>query len=69
MMLEGRPVKWTCLICGAERLDADISVYKATLHFKNGTVAPFHVRHCNDRPQCIARVPEYADLYQQAVAS
>lgn len=47
---------WTCHVCGDERPDRAISVYKrdmsAKFNLPPGTVQQ-NVRYCNDRPECV----------------
>jgi len=49
-------LNWKCHVCGAERPDARISVFKrdmsADSDFPAGTIV-MNVRYCNDNPKCI----------------
>lgn len=52
---------WTCMVCGAERPDAAISVAHRPLKgmesaFILGTRV--NVRYCNDNPECVATANE-----------
>lgn len=47
---------WTCHVCGDERPDAAISVHASTLTVR-GFAIQQNVRHCNDRPACVAGAP------------
>ena len=51
-MLEGE-LTWTCHVCHDERPDARISVL-STIRSIGGVPVTMNVRHCNDRPACIA---------------
>ncbi len=53
----GKPVlTWSCHVCGDTRPDSRISVDSRTVYL--GVVeAQENVRHCNDRPGCIAGAP------------
>lgn len=49
---------WTCHVCGEERPDDKISVFKSTVEMK-GVRIPItqNVRYCNDRQSCIEGAP------------
>lgn len=47
---------WTCHICGEERPDAFISVYKSKAKLC-GVDVDQNVRYCNDRAECISGAP------------
>lgn len=46
---------WTCLVCGDERDDADISVHK--VHGTGPVQITANVRYCNDRAHCHLGAP------------
>ncbi len=48
---------WSCMVCGVERFDAQISVAQRTLTRHGGSLT-FNLRYCNDRPECIAQAHE-----------
>jgi hypothetical protein len=52
---------WTCHVCGEERLDDKISVFKRddseALGRPAGSVVQ-NLRYCNDRASCTARVAD-----------
>lgn len=48
-------MNWTCYICGRERPDARISVFKIDLRFDYGLpegAMQQNIRYCNDNPDC-----------------
>lgn len=48
-------ITWTCRICGDERPDSAISVFRTDVSAENGLPAGTmqqNVRYCNDRPVC-----------------
>lgn len=45
------PLTWTCHVCGENRPDAEISVFKSTRMVKTVEVHQ-NVRYCNDRASC-----------------
>ena len=47
---------WTCHVCGQERPDRFISVYKSFVS-KHRIQIQQNVRYCNDNPDCIAKAP------------
>lgn len=49
---------WTCHICGDERPDARISVFKKPSVLPGGATMTQNVRYCNDRPDCLAGAPK-----------
>ena len=55
-VLDMASMTWTCMVCGAERPDARISVAYRPIRgledrFPDG--ARWNVRYCNDRPDCV----------------
>lgn len=42
---------WKCHVCGEERLDTYISVYKKRSEI-NGISFQQNIRYCNDKPEC-----------------
>ncbi len=55
-------ITWKCHICGKERPDDKISVYKVDLGVEQGLppgVMSMNVRYCNDNPDCIAKAPKF----------
>ena len=47
---------WKCHVCGAERPDAQISVFTRDLSEDSGLpegTMLMNVRYCNDKPECI----------------
>lgn len=47
---------WTCHVCGDERPDKFISVYKLPLDVGDPRVkATQNIRYCNDRSECVTR--------------
>ncbi len=57
---------WTCHVCGLERLDKFIGVYKksGTLELDDGRRVPFeqNIRYCLDRRACREGAPD-VDLF------
>ena len=51
---------WTCHVCGDERPDRFISVFKAK-HMVGAVEVQTNIRYCNDRPECAGGAPEVAD--------
>lgn len=49
------PGSWTCMVCGDERPDRFIDVYKIPLDLgrRRGIDATINVRFCADRPACL----------------
>ncbi len=45
---------WTCMICGAERPDANISVITKPLFLLDDQEYEINIRYCNDMPGCLA---------------
>jgi hypothetical protein len=47
------PLTWLCHVCGRERPDGLIAVYRrAVRHRQTGTLAHENVRYCRDRSDC-----------------
>jgi hypothetical protein len=57
MNLDFENMTWTCMICGAERLDGKIDVaYRPIKGLENQfPQARMNVRYCNDNYDCIAQ--------------
>lgn len=56
-------ITWTCHICGKERPDSKISVYKTDIGVKRGLqpgIMMMNVRYCNDNPECSSKAPEFS---------
>ena len=56
---------WTCMICGKERPDADISVYKRRMEVTAGFLTEVNIRYCNDKYMCLdwaKKAPTMKDL-------
>ena len=53
---------WTCHVCGEERPDAAISVYRRTEVAKGGLTITQNVRYCNDRSDCAVGAPAVSFL-------
>lgn len=56
MTIDFASMTWTCNVCGAERLDALISVAKRpgpVLTTRNDVRPVWNIRYCNDRPACV----------------
>ncbi len=51
---------WECHVCGAERPDERISVYKrsSVIADTGGATITENVRYCNDRDECIEGAPD-----------
>lgn len=49
---------WTCHICGKERPDEAIAVYKSVEKLFGATVQQ-NVRYCRDNPKCVERAPAF----------
>lgn len=49
---------WTCHVCGQERPDAAISVWKHEVTMRSGIKFTENVRYCNDNPKCISGAKE-----------
>jgi hypothetical protein len=65
--IEGEPITWTCQACGDRRPDALISVAHRKVNMElTGLrqVVQINARYCNDRPECLRRIPD--DLDQAA---
>lgn len=60
---EGGPVTFTCHACGDRRPDRYISVAhrKVTGLAPAGAVCQINGRYCNDRPDCLRRIPDWLD--------
>jgi len=54
---------WTCHACGAERLNQFVSVAhrKVEMPRPRGSVVQLNARYCNDRAECLRRVPDVLD--------
>jgi hypothetical protein len=50
---------WTCHVCGDERPDKRIGVYKTKVTAM-GVEITQQVRHCNDRDECIERAKTHS---------
>lgn len=48
---------WTCHVCGDERPDSAIDVFKTKRTLDGGIEVQTNVRYCNDRPTCIEEAP------------
>lgn len=46
-----KELTWKCHVCGEERHDAYISVYKKKSNI-NGIDFQQNIRYCNDKPEC-----------------
>jgi hypothetical protein len=49
-------ITWTCHVCGKERWDRSISVWKTDLSAEHGLppgTFTQNVRYCNDDPKCV----------------
>lgn len=58
------PGSWTCHVCGDERPDERISVYKTEVRTTpSGVQFSAHVRYCNDRAACAAGAPAIAEKW------
>lgn len=53
-----KPGHWTCHVCGAERPDEAISVYKDSRDLVGA-----NVRYCNDRSKCAEGAVDVADAW------
>lgn len=57
------PLTWTCHICGRERLDSAISVWRsdisAQFNLPPGTSRQ-NVRYCNDNPDCALKARSFS---------
>jgi hypothetical protein len=52
-------LRWTCHVCGDERPDALIGVFTRRLRSRSiGVELSENVRHCTDRPECVAGARE-----------
>lgn len=48
-------LKWTCHVCGSERPDNRISVFKRDISLSHGLpvgTVQMNIRYCNDRMDC-----------------
>jgi hypothetical protein len=54
---------WKCHACGVERENQFISVAhrKVEMPRPPGSVVQLNARYCNDRPECLRRVPDVLD--------
>ena len=43
---------WTCHVCGENRPDNKIAVFKKPLVIKGNVVGSQNIRYCIDRPEC-----------------
>lgn len=62
-------ITWTCHICGRERPDDRISVYKTDVGVKRGLppgIMTMNVRYCNDDEDCIAKVKDFSFFKDKA---
>jgi hypothetical protein len=50
---------WKCHICGDERPDDKISVFKHSTTTPGGIRLSENVRYCNDRKKCIEAAPNF----------
>ena len=53
-----RDITWTCHVCGEERPDDKISVFKRDISAENNLppgCATENIRYCNDRSACSER--------------
>ena len=58
--LDFAAMTWNCMVCGAERPDAAISVRVREVEHE-GRIMPgasYNQKYCNDRPACIAAAAE-----------
>jgi hypothetical protein len=53
-----RDMRWTCHVCGDERPDSAISVFKR----KHGENITENIRFCNDRQACAAGAQTFSHL-------
>jgi hypothetical protein len=51
---------WKCHICGEERPDDKISVWKTPLVIGGRQVGTQNVRYCNDNPDCFEKAQHYS---------
>lgn len=62
--IDGEPVTWTCHACGERRPDLFISVAHRKVDLTKGAlrqVVQINARYCNDRPECLRKVPDELD--------
>lgn len=59
MPLDFESMTWTCHVCKDNRPDRFISVFKREL-VRNEVPLTENIRHCNDRPACIAGATTYS---------
>ena len=45
-------IEWTCHVCGKQRPDSRISVFKHVRDFR-GIEMIENIRYCNDNPECV----------------
>jgi hypothetical protein len=50
---------WICHICGDERPDDKISVYKHIRRLESGIEFIENVRYCNDKESCIEAAKDF----------
>jgi hypothetical protein len=48
---------WTCYVCGDERPEDKISVYKKPLILLGQEHGTENIRYCHDRPMCVEAAP------------
>ena len=51
---------WKCHICGEERPDDKISVFKKPLMFNGQELGEQNIRYCNDKPDCLTKAKEFS---------
>jgi hypothetical protein len=56
MLADADQITWACMVCGYERPDARISVYRRPMSRPDDVIPDVrvNVRYCNDRAGCIA---------------
>jgi predicted RNA-binding Zn-ribbon protein involved in translation (DUF1610 family) len=62
--LYGSDHTWECHACGERRPDAFISVAHRKVRFlapRGEGVSQINARYCNDRPDCLRKVPDWLD--------
>ncbi len=56
---------WTCHICGKERPDAAISVYKKPLVINGQQLGEQNIRYCNDNPECYKGAEQFSFIKEK----
>jgi hypothetical protein len=61
-----RNLTWKCHICGKERPDTAISVYKKPFYLHGQLVGEQNIRYCNDNPDCYKGAMEFSFIKKES---